>query len=355
METADIIIIGAGIAGLSAAAALAPHARVLVLEAEKYPGTHATGRSAAIFVRNYGNHTIRALNDASAAPLKPYLSQRGVMTIATQAEEKAFEAFMEDSTAERITPQEACRLFPLLRPEAGALAALERTACDIDVNRLLQDHLHILRSKGGRLLTQTHITHLLHHKNIWRLSWNGGAAEAPLIINATGAWADETARMAGAAPIHITAYRRSAAILPMQQNTRDWPMILPATENWYAKPEAGQLMVSPAEEDPVAPMDAWADDMVIAEGLERFSQAVSFEITRVTHCWAGLRSFVPDRTPVVGFAADNEGFFWLAGQGGYGVQTSPALAGLTRDLILGDAPDLAEKTVTALSPNRFKK
>jgi D-arginine dehydrogenase len=353
METADIIVVGAGIAGASAAAALAPHARVLVLEAEAHPATHSTGRSAAIFVRNYGNHVIRALNDASFGSLTEYLSPRGIMTIASASEEEAFETFMADTTAEMISTKEACALFPLLRSDAAQFAAIERNASDIDVDRLMQDHLRALRHTGCEVVTHARLMGLTRVGDVWHAKWPGGEASAPIVINAAGAWADPVAALAGLSAIGVQPFRRSAAILPIEMRVTDWPMVLPATETWYAKPEAGQLMVSPADEDPVEPMDAWADDMILAEGLDRFAQAMQFEVKRVSHSWAGLRCFAPDRTPVVGFDPRVDGFFWLAGQGGYGVQTSPALAGLARDLIFGGDTSLPSEIKAAVSPMRY--
>jgi D-arginine dehydrogenase len=352
----DVAIIGAGIAGASLVAALAGHRSVLLLEREAAPGTHATGRSAAIFVRNYGKPVLRALNDLSYGPLSDggYLSPRGVMTVATRADRLAFDAFMvEAHGVEQITTEEACAAFPLLRPEAADRAAIERTASDIDVDRLMQDHLRTHRSAGGEIWTKAEVSTITHDGS-WQITLaDGRHCTAQTVVNAAGAWADQIAQIAGLPPVGITPFRRSAAILPVEGDITTWPMILPATETWYAKPEAGRLMVSPADEDPVPPQDAWADDMVIAEGLDRFSQAVAYEVTRVTHTWAGLRSFAPDRVPVVGEVANAPGFFWLAGQGGYGVQTSPAMAAHLSALIRGVAspcPDWVEKS---LSPQRF--
>jgi D-arginine dehydrogenase len=181
-----------------------------------------------------------------------------------------------------------------------------------------------------------------------------GAFEAPVIVNAAGAWADEVARLAGIRPLGLTPKRRSAAILPPPEgvDVTGWPLVASVSMAWYAKPDAGKFMVSPADEDPVEPHDAWPDDMVLAEGLHRFAQAMDYEITRVERSWAGLRTFAPDGDPVAGFDPEAEGFFWLAGQGGHGVQTSPALAALTADLILGRAPSLPGDVVAALSPGR---
>ena len=309
MTGCDFIIVGGGIAGIGAAAHLAPHGKVVVLEAEDALGHHATGRSAAIFIRNYGNTTLKVLN-AAAEPFfrepagileESLFSPRGEMIVAGDDDLEAFESYLEGTSGiDLLTPAEAVALVPILN----------------------RDRI---------------------------------VAAGPVLVNAAGAWADNLARLAGVAPVGLTPMRRSAAIVPAPAgyDISRWPLFTSAAETWYAKPEAGKLMVSPADEDPVEPHDAWPDDMVLAEGLHAFEQAVTVPVTRVERSWAGLRTFAPDRTPVVGFAADAEGFFWLAGQGGYGVQTAPALSRLAADLCLGRAPFLDQETVAALSPDRF--
>ena len=351
-----VVIIGGGIAGASLGAALAPHAGVTVLERERAAGTHATGRSAAIFVRNYGRPVLRALNDLSHGPLEAggYFTPRGVMTIATEADRPAFEAHMAEARGtDLLTTDEALALFPLLRRDAAGHAAIERGASDIDVDALLRDHLRAIRHAGGEIRTGAEVVALTRNGR-WQVDLaSGETLEADVVVNAAGAWADGIARRAGVTPLGIVALRRSAAILPLDVDPAGWPMVLPAAETWYAKPEAGRLMVSPADEDPVAPQDAWPEDMVIAEGLDRFSRAVTLEITRVSHSWAGLRSFTPDRVPAVGFAPDAPGFYWLAGQGGYGVQTSPALAAHAAAEITGTGSTLGDEIAEGLSPARF--
>ncbi|WP_101067744.1 NAD(P)/FAD-dependent oxidoreductase [Roseovarius salinarum] len=364
MTTADVIVIGGGIAGVSAAAEIAGSARVVVLEAEARLGYHATGRSAAIFIRNYGNATLRALNRAAAAVFDapgelsdgPLLKPRGEMLIATEDELGALDAYAEGAEGvEELTPQQAVALVPILRPERIAGALIERDAQDIDVDRLLQGYARRLKARGGRVATGGEVRGIGRSGPDWKVQTGAGTFTAPVVVNAAGAWADEVAGMAGIAPLGIRPLRRSAAILPAPAGHAldGWPLFGSAAETWYAKPDAGKLMVSPADEDPVDPHDAWADDMVLAEGLHRFEQAVTMEVTRVEHNWAGLRSFAPDRTPVVGFAPGAPGFFWLAGQGGYGVQTAPALAGLAAALLAGARPALDAGTVAALSPDRF--
>lgn len=365
MTRTDIIVIGGGIAGVSAAAELARGgARVTLLEGEPQLGYHSTGRSAAIFIRNYGNATLRALN-AAAEPVfedpgdicdGPLLSPRGELMIAREDELPVLEAYLDGATGiERLTAVQAGEIVPILRTDCIAGAMIEHGAQGIDVDRMLQGYARFLRSHGGQIITGARVGDIRHDGALWQVETPQGRFTAPLIVNAAGAWADQVALRAGVAQIGLQPMRRSAAIIPAPagHDCEKWPVFGSISETWYAKPEAGKLMVSPADEDPVDPHDAWADDMVLAEGLHRFEQAVTVTVTRVEHSWAGLRSFVADRTPVVGFAPDKPGFFWLAGQGGYGVQTAPALSRLTAALILGQKPELAPEVIAALAPERF--
>jgi D-arginine dehydrogenase len=364
VKSFDVIVIGGGIAGISAAAELARDMSVLVLEAEPQIGYHATGRSAAIFIRNYGNETLRALNAASAPVLeapegisdRSLLSPRGEMLVADESELAVLDAYADGATGlERLTAQQAVELVPILRPERIASAVIEWDAQDIDVDRMLSGYATALKHRGGQILTNARINGLTRNGPVWDVAVTGTTYSALIVINAAGAWASDIAMLADASPIPVSPLRRSAAILPAPDgyDPASWPLFASAAEDWYAKPEAGKLMVSPADEDPVDPHDAWADDMVLAEGLHRYEQAVTVPVTRVEASWAGLRSFAPDRTPVVGFDTRADGFFWLAGQGGYGVQTAPALAALTAALCQGVAPVIGDAITTAVGPQRF--
>lgn len=365
MTQPDIIVIGGGIAGTSAAAMLARDAAVLLIEAEPQLGYHATGRSAAIFIRNYGNDVLRALNAASAPVLRApgeisdrsFLSPRGEMLIAGENEMSALEAYAKGATGlDLLTAAEAVDLVPILRPERIAGAIIERDAQDIDVDRMLQGYARLLRDRGGKTVMGAAVTGLTRSNGSWQVSTATGEWSAPIVVNAAGAWADTVASMAGLAPIRLVPMRRSAVLLnaPVGYQIDDWPLFASAAESWYAKPDAGRLLVSPADEDPVEPHDAWPDDLVLAEGLHRFEQAVTIPITRPTHSWAGLRSFTADRTPVVGFDPSTSGFFWLAGQGGYGVQTAPALAAICAALCLGHKLPVTPAIIDALAPDRFR-
>ncbi len=364
MQTSDVLVIGGGIAGIGAASMLSPDARVTVLEAEDAPGHHSTGRSAAIFIRNYGGPVLRALNAASEPFFMdpgdltdgPLLSSRGEMLLAEEDELDALAAYMDGAEGmERITAAEAVEMVPILRLERIAAASVERDARDIDVDRLFQGWIRRLRGAGGTIVTGAGVQGITRAGGVWTLRTAAGDFQAPVVVNAAGGWADRIAALAGVAAMGLQPLRRSAALLPAPEghDIRRWPLFATVTERWYAKPEAGMLMVSPAEEDPVEPHDVWADDMVLAEGLDRYEQAVTVPVTRVTKSWAGMRTFTPDRTPVAGFDAGADGFFWLAGQGGYGIQTAPALSRLAADLITGRAPALAPVTIAALAPGRF--
>lgn len=361
----DIIVIGGGIAGISAAAECArAGASVTVLESEPQIGYHATGRSAAIFIRNYGNATLRALN-AVAEPIfeqpgeisdKPILSPRGELMVASKEELPVLDAYLDGAVGvERLTGKEAAEIVPILRPERIAGALIERDARGIDVDRLLQGYARMLRARGGRIVTGAQVQALRFDAGQWHVDTAQGTFSAPTVVNAAGAWADEVAALAGLPRLALQPYRRSAAIIPAPEGceTEHWPIFGSIAETWYAKPEAGKLMVSPADEDPVDPHDAWPEDMVLAEGLHRFEQAVTMQVTRLEHSWAGLRTFAPDRTPVAGFDPRGTGFFWLAGQGGYGVQTAPALSQFSAALLTGAAPVLDAATRAALAPDRF--
>ncbi len=366
MTTADVIVIGGGMAGISAAARIAADAQVVVLESERHLGYHSTGRSAAIFIRNYGNATLRALNARSArffdAPGcvadAPLLTPRGVLLLAGEDEIADLDAYATGAEGlEPLTAEDATRLVPILRPDRIAAAAYERDAQDIDVDLMLQGFARLLKSRGGRVVTGSKVDEISRDDDLWTVQSGDVRYSAPIVVNAAGAWAGEIAARAGALPIELTPCRRSAAVLPppADHDVDSWPLFGSVTETWYAKPYSGRLMVSPADEDPVEPHDTWADDMVLAEGLDRYESAVTEPVTRVESNWAGLRTFAPDRTPVVGFDPVAEGFCWLAGQGGYGIQTAPALAEIVAGIIAGTTGDVPDSLRAALSPARFAR
>ncbi|MDW4499763.1 FAD-binding oxidoreductase [Sulfitobacter sp. D35] len=355
----DIIVIGGGIAGLSAAARLSADARVTLLEAEKATGYHASGRSAALFEENYGKPSTIALNRASAdyhaTANGGYLSPRGFMVLGRADERDAFETDLETMQIQQISPAEAVAMVPVLDPEKVAFAGYDGAAYDIDTDRLMQDFARDIRAGGGEVRTGAQVDGIARDGGTWRVSCGEESYAAPLLVNAAGAWADGIARMAGVAPVGIVPHRRSMARIPApgDHDVKQWPMFFGTGETWYAKPDAGALLVSPADEDAVEPHDAWPEDLTLAEGLARYEELVTVPVTRLLASWAGLRSFSPDRGLVLGRDATVPEFVWCAGQGGYGFQSAPAASQLVADLVMGRPPEVDAGTVAALAPGRF--
>lgn len=358
---ADFLIIGGGVAGLSAGARLAELGRVVLLEAETALGYHTSGRSAALYEASYGLPATIALNLASRdwheTANGGYLTPRGLMLLGRAEDRANFDADVAAMRLEPIALEAALDRVPILNPDAVTHAAVHEDALDIDTDRMLQDFARAIRATGGQVLTGAAVTAIRRDAGGWQVETATGSHGAPVLVNAAGAWADRIAQLAGVAPIGLQPMRRSMARLPAPggQDVRKWPMMMGAGETWYAKPDAGKLIVSPAEEHPVEPHDAWADDMVLAEGLARYEACVTTPVTRLETSWAGLRSFAPDRALVLGPDPDRPDFIWCAGQGGYGFQTAPAASQLLADLVAGRAPNLDPAAVAALTPNRLRR
>lgn len=354
----DFLIIGGGIAGVSCAARLASAGKLLLLEAEGALAHHASGRSAALYEPRYGLGPVVALSMASgdyfhSAP--NILSPRGMMIVAKAAEVARFEADAAGMELELISLDQAREIVPILNTETVAHVAMADHAWDIDTDLLLQGFARQARSFGAQILTKAPVTAIARDGKGWRVTTPQGEFSARVVINASGAWADVVAEMAGVAPLGFTPLRRSMARIsaPGGLDISRWPMIFGAGEAWYCKPDAGALIVSPAEEHLTVPHDAFADDMVLAEGLARYEDMVTEPVTRMLANWAGLRTFSPDRVPVIGFDTRTPGFFWLAGQGGYGFQSSPAASQLAADLLTDQPSDFAPELIAALNPARF--
>lgn len=369
VATFDFVVIGAGIAGASVAAHLAADARVAVLEQESQPGFHATGRSAAVYAPSYGPPVIRALTRASGPffhdPESPHiphplLTPRDTLFTARADQAQTLAAFQNEigEGLSLLTGAEAQTRMPLLRAGYAQAAALDRSAADIDVDALHQHYLKTLRAAQGTLITRARVRGLRRDSGQWLTETNQGLFAAPVVINAAGAWADEIAGIAGIAPLGLTPKRRTALIVatPGDALPDDCPMVVDVEEQFYLKPEAGKLLISPADETPSAPCDAQPDEMDIAICADRIMTAFDVDIRRIEQKWAGLRSFLPDGCPAAGFDPQAPGFFWLAGQGGYGIQTAPALSRAAAALARGDAlpDDIVTQGVTpqALSPAR---
>ena len=361
----DFIVIGAGIAGASVAYGLASRGRVLLLERESQPGYHATGRSAALFMESYGPPQVRALSRASRALFDappevfgdaPLLTPRGALMVAPHGHEQALQAHWDvvrslAADARRLDAAQACELTPVLRRECVAGAVLAPDAADMDAHAIHQGFLRGLRRQGGRLQTDAEVRALTRRAGIWEVSAGAERHEAPVVVDAAGAWADVVGAMAGARRLGLQPCRRSAFTFapPDGVSCAGWPMTAGVTEDWYFKPDAGQLLASPANVDPVEPQDVQPEELDIALAIDRLQQMTTLTIRRPTRTWAGLRSFVADGGLVGGWDPQVEGFFWVAAQGGYGIQTAPAMGEACAALACGEPipPRLAAFGVTA--------
>ncbi|MGB0554432.1 MAG: NAD(P)/FAD-dependent oxidoreductase [Alphaproteobacteria bacterium] len=369
----DFIIIGGGIAGASAAYRLALHGSVALLEMEDQPGYHSTGRSAAQFTELYGNGPIRALvrlsKDFLVSPPEgftdaPILTPRGAMFVATDAQRPVIDAFVAMAAEENCPVSEldvagARGIVPVLRAEAFDSAVLEPESTDMDVHALHGGFLRGTRSRGGDIITNAEVTGLTRQDGVWRVETPAGGFEAPVVVNAAGSWADVVAERAGVGTVGLTPKRRTVILFdpPSDVAIDAWPLVIDADENWYFKPDAGKVLASPADETPVEASDAQPEELDIALIADAIERMTTMRVGRISHSRAGLRTFASDKTPVVGFAPDAEGFFWLAGQGGYGIETSPAMGVATASLIVdGNLPsEFLEAGVSEadLTPRRF--
>jgi len=375
MDTYDFIIVGGGIAGASAAYELAAHARVLVLERESQPGYHTTGRSAALFVQTHGPAVIRALSRAAKdfflnPPIgfaeHPLLTERGMLLIGRSDQSALLEQNFAQSSrhiagVRRLDAKQACTLVPLLREEYVAGAVLDPEAMDMDVHAIHWGFIRGMRARGGKLVTGAELLGLERNVDGWIARTTAGDFAAPVVVNAAGAWCDVVGAMASAGPIGLVPKRRTAFIFdpPPAAEIAKWPSVIDVGEEFYFKPDAGKFLGSPADQTPMEPCDVQPDDFDVALAVDRIQRAARIPVAHVNRKWAGLRSFVADGCPVVGYDPRVEGFFWLAGQGGYGIETSPSMGRLTASLALGRAvpPDLAQQGVTeaAVSPARIAR
>lgn len=374
MEEFDIAIVGGGMAGASAGYFMAERSRVLLLEMEAQPGYHTTGRSAALYSEAYGNAAIRALTSGGRAFYEappagfaehPLLTPRGALFIGRDDQQAALDATAAEASANvdsirRLDAAATRALVPVLREDYVGGGVHEPDAMDIDVNALHQGFLRGLRARGGDVRVDAEVTGLQRDADAWRIESRGGTVRAAVLVNAAGAWCDVVAGMAGVAPIGLVPKRRTAILFapPQDAGSDGWPLCVDVDETFYFKPDAGKLMGSPADETPLDPCDVQPDELDIALAVDRIETATTMQIRRIEHRWAGLRSFVADKTPVVGFDAAVDGFFWLAGQGGYGIQTAPSMGRVSAALVAGqDIPgDLQDFGVAAaaLSPSRLR-
>ena len=355
-EQHDFLVIGAGIAGASAAWALAEHGSVVVVEREASPGYHTTGRSAAQFLASYGTLSTRCLTRGGRPFFEsppegftdtPLLAPRAALFFAREDQLDALHAL--HATVSALAPdvalidaKEACARVPVLRADYVAGAMLEPDSMDVDVNALHQGFLRCARRRGARIVLDVRIESIEYRRARWEVGTRHGRYSAKAVVNAAGAWCDEVARLAGAKPIGLVPKRRTVFAFdpPSGVESDAWPLAIDVDEELYFKPDAGRLLCSPADETPSPPCDAQPEDIDIAIAADRLAKATTLEVSRIVNRWAGLRSFVSDHSLVVGPDADLEGFFWVAGQGGYGIQTSPAVARTIAALATGaDVPD----------------
>jgi D-arginine dehydrogenase len=363
---ADFLIVGGGIAGASIGYWLAPHGKVVLLERESQPGYHSTGRSVAMFMETYGTPQVRALTRASRAFFEappagfaehPILSPRGTLTVAEPGQEHLLEE--AGARAFRMDAAGASALIPVLRRDRIVAAVYEPDATDIDVHGLHQGFLRGIRRSNGAILCNAEVMAIERMGGDWTVQTKIGECRGPILINAAGAWCDKVAALAQVAPLGLVPKRRSAFTFaaPPGLDTARWPMLIAADESFYVKPDAGMLLGSPANADPVDPQDVQPEELDIATGIDRIEWFTTLEIRRPARSWAGLRSFVSDGDLVGGFDARAAGFFWVAAQGGYGMQTSAAMgeacAALVRGLPLPDHVLAAGVTAEMLSPRRL--
>jgi D-arginine dehydrogenase len=374
MVVTDVVIIGGGIAGASLGYRLAEHRKVVVLEAEEQPGYHATGRSAALYTATYGHAVIRMLTVAGrdfflSPPAgfcdTPLMHPRRVLWIGRADQSASLdralrEAKVADPKADVCTIAEALALCPVLDPAYVAGAILEPQGYDIDVHALHQGYLAAFRRAGGGVATGARVQSIRARGGGWEVSTATEIYACAVVVNAAGAWADEVAALAGLAPVGLTPKRRTAVTFdpPGGPAIADWPCVLDVDETFYFKPDAGRILASPADETPTSPCDAQPEELDIAITVDRVEAATTLSVRRIVARWAGLRTFASDKVPVVGMDPGAPGFFWLAGQGGYGIMTSPALGAVAAQLILeGSFSETVSGpgvTAEALSPARFR-
>lgn len=330
----DFIVIGAGIAGLSAAASLSAFGRTALLEMEAQPCHHSSGRSAAIFVPSYGNESVRQLTAISwrliDAGLPEALGRRRGIIVAAR---KGGDPGMAEPGQVRLTAEEIVERVPVMRADILSHGWFEADAFDMDVHAMTLHYLKQLRA-NGELIAPFAVQSAERRADEWLLSNGTDTVSAPVVVNASGAWLEHVGALFGAAPKGMVPMRRSAALIdpPSGMDSALWPMVVDVEETVYFKPDAGKLMVSPADVTPSQPCDAWADDMDVAEGIDRLQNLTTLEVRRVSHVWAGLRSFVADECPLIGPDPKVDGLIWLGALGGFGVQTAPATGAIAAAL-----------------------
>jgi len=363
----DVAVIGAGIVGATVAAGLGDTHKVALVEAEEQAGYHTTGRSAAIWIRNYGPPDVRLLtglsrdffmNPPSDVNTDHLAVGRKIIYLAPPDQLAALDALIGQKLGiEEISLAEAHAMVPALIEGYAVRAAIELDAFDMDVAALHQFYLRRARLAGGTLLLRNRAGRIWRQDGAWHVETSGGEIiTAPILVNAAGAWGDEVATIAGLAPLGLVPCRRTAAIIdPAPYDVENWPMVQSAGHDWYIRTEARtKLMVTPCDETPMHAHDVQPDELDVAIGIDRMQQALNIEVRRVEHSWAGLRTFAPDRSLAFGWENTVPGFFWCVGQGGYGIQTAPAAGALVSAMVKGEDPGAAGAIMGAIDPMRFR-
>jgi len=375
MSNPDFIVVGAGIAGASAAYELQQHGSVALLEREPLPGQHTTGRSAAFLVDSYAGPVVGKLTRTGRSFFEqppegftdiPLVTPNSVLWIGREDQRASLDAALvkgREAGAElhEISIAEAKTICPVLREDYVAGAVAEPSAMHIDVAGLLEGFLRGFRQRGGEILTKAEVTRLEKQGDAWAVDAGGETYRAPIVVNAAGAWCDVLGRLAGARPIGLRPLRRTAITFdgPKDTDTRSWPLVIDADEDFYFKPEGAQLLASPCDETPSEPCDTSPEEYDVALAADHVQRSTTLEISHIRNSWAGLRSFVEDRSIVIGMDAEHDGFFWLAGQGGFGIMTAPSAARATAELIVnGTLPENLQTiglTPAMLSPERLER
>ncbi len=349
-------VIGGGMAGVSVAARASEHFQVTVLEAESQPGYHSSGRSAAVAIECYENEVVRSLT----LPGIPYHRAHGARTIGCVSLADSDHLDMLDrfeaewspvsSSLEEMPVAEMLARVPILKSEAVARVLIERDALSLDAHALLESFRKALIETGGRIIGNARVAAIERSNGAWELTWADGSLSADVIVNAAGAWGDAVAELAGVPPLGLTPLRRSALLVDVGHDVSSWPLIHRIQGDLYFKPEAGLLMVSPADVTACSPCDAQPEELDIAIAVDRFQSMTNVTVSRLTRTWAGLRTFLADEIPGVGFDPQIDGFFWLVGQGGFGIQTAPYLSQVAALLLTGADHELAG----SMNPGRFR-
>jgi len=363
----DVIVIGAGIVGATVAAGLGATHKVALVEAEEQAGYHTTGRSAAIWIRNYGPPDVRVLTGLSYdffqnPPADIGTNQlafgRKIIYLAPPEQTGALDNLIGLKLGiEEMSLADAKAMVPAIREDYAVRAGIEHDSFDMDVAALHQFYLRRAKAAGGALFLRARAGMIERRNAAWHVETSGGVViDAPLLVNAAGAWGDEVAQIAGLAPIGLVPCRRTAAVIdPGKWDVQHWPLVQSAAHDWYARTEArSKLMVTPCDETPMHAHDVQPDELDVAIGIDRMQQALDIDVRRVEHSWAGLRTFAPDRSLAFGWDNAVEGFFWCVGQGGYGIQTAPAAGALVSAMIKGEDPGPAGAIVKDIDPMRFR-